>query len=218
MPSNIIAVNLVLAGHFSGETVVLGGQQFTDGVLSLQGEAQEIEGLIKYLGKNYQAYPEGSEQLKEIQKQLGEDSNGGSQDNGTVQETGEQPSSGVRQDGAESASVPDLLGGTDDGDTGGGSGSIPEGDGHEDTGLHREEENGRDNPNIVDSHQPNLKLQKVVLALDPDNDAHWSEEGLPAMAAIEQAMESTGILRAEVEASAPGHNREEAAKFSTEDL
>jgi hypothetical protein len=48
------------------------------------------------------------------------------------------------------------------------------------------------------------------MALDPENDKHWTETGLPAMAAIEQAAKSTGIIRSEVEEAAPGHNREAA--------
>ena len=67
-----------------------------------------------------------------------------------------------------------------------------------------------------------MALTQIVMALDPENDKHWTEGGLPAMAAVEMAMKSTGILRLEVEEAAPGYTREtareEAKKFSVEDL
>ena len=221
MPSDIVDLTLILVGGYRGKTVILGGQQFTDGKLRLQGERQALAGLIMYLGKAYQAFPRDSEQFKNMQKICGEEEYGTSKDIGSVQETGKPTESGVRQDGSESAPVHDLLGEANDGDNGGTERGVSNGDGHENTGLHREETDGRDNENEV-IHPPapflNAKLTQVVMALDHNNDKHWTEAGLPAMAAIEQAMESTGILRSEVEAAAPDHNREEAAKFSTSDL
>jgi len=231
MPSDILDVTLVLAGGLDGKTCVLAGYQFTDGKLRLQGERGSLDGLIRYLGKSYQAFPENSQEHLALVKHCQEEekANGSGKDNGSVQGTGEQVESGVRQDGAGPSEVQaDVLGAPDDGAIGGQEGDIPIGDGHEDAGVHREDEAGRDNEEFVitETHDPvtptvatsNVKLTNIVMALDPENDKHWTEAGLPAMAAIEQAAKSTGIIRSEVEDAAPDHNREAAYKLLAAEL
>jgi hypothetical protein len=56
----------------------------------------------------------------------------------------------------------------------------------------------------------NEKLRRAVMSLDPQNDAHWTAAGEPAMKAVEAAYGSTGITRDDIKAAAPGYNRKAA--------
>jgi hypothetical protein len=46
--------------------------------------------------------------------------------------------------------------------------------------------------------------------MDPDVDEHWTQAGLPAMMAVEQALGKGGFTRKDLEASEPGWNRDKA--------
>lgn len=59
-------VTLVLAGAFAGKTVNLQGNQFVKGKLTLHGTTAELSGIMRYLQRCYQAYPEGAEELEGV--------------------------------------------------------------------------------------------------------------------------------------------------------
>ena len=89
--------------------------------------------------------------------------------------------------------------GADDGAGAGGAetgsaGSVPDGDGREDS---------RDDWNKENDN----RLLKAVKSLDPKNDEHWTSHGTPAVAAVEQAFGKAGVKRADVERVAPGYTR-----------
>lgn len=50
------------------------------------------------------------------------------------------------------------------------------------------------------------RIRAAVMMLDPDDDSHWTSDGLPAMKAVE-AMLGQNISRADVEAAAPEAKR-----------
>lgn len=54
------------------------------------------------------------------------------------------------------------------------------------------------------------KIADAVRKLDPEDDDHWTDAGLPAMAAIEALVGTKSIVRADVEAAAPGWDRDKA--------
>lgn len=60
--------NLILTGAYTGKTVELNNSQFVDGVLGMHGTQEAVQGLIKYMGRSYQAYLEGSDELAEAQE------------------------------------------------------------------------------------------------------------------------------------------------------
>lgn len=60
--------NLVLTGAYAGKTVELNGYNFTNGVLAMFGAPETVEGVIRYMGKSYQAYLEGSDELEIAQE------------------------------------------------------------------------------------------------------------------------------------------------------
>ena len=56
----------------------------------------------------------------------------------------------------------------------------------------------------------NAKLQRAVMGLDPADDAAWTKDGKPAINAVTAAYGATDVTRADVEAVAPGFNRDKA--------
>lgn len=56
-------ITLFLAGPYAGQTVRLQGYLFRNGRLFLDGEEKALEGIVRYLGRCFQAYPEHSAQL-----------------------------------------------------------------------------------------------------------------------------------------------------------
>lgn len=57
------------------------------------------------------------------------------------------------------------------------------------------------------------KLEKALAKLDPENDDHWTKDGLPALAAVESFYGSAGVKRADVTAAAPALRRNNAPKL-----
>ena len=56
---------LILTGGRKGKTCVLGRQfKFQDGIMHLSGSTPDVEAMTLYLGRCYEAYPEGSVELE----------------------------------------------------------------------------------------------------------------------------------------------------------
>lgn len=58
--------------------------------------------------------------------------------------------------------------------------------------------------------ETNDKLVEAVMALDPMNDEHWTMDGKPRMDAVEATYGSADIKRADIDAAAPGYDRNAA--------
>ncbi len=193
--STIIQTTFVLTGPLAGRTIRLGSQPypFDNGRLTITAPAEEVALHARFLERNWQAYPEGHPALKEVfngQRDLQE----GHQPDGQPPVHGDvQPNGGWTEAGQQG---PDKGTGAAE-NTSGGSGSVPSGDG--------QPEGVREPVAEV-----NTKLQRAVLGLDPADDAHWTKDGKPAMTAVEKLYGATDITRADVEAVAPGFNREQA--------
>lgn len=63
-----------------------------------------------------------------------------------------------------------------------------------------------DDPDEDDADE--TSIGDVLEQLDPANDDHWTEAGLPAMAVVEKLL-GRNVSRADVEAAAPGFKRPE---------
>jgi hypothetical protein len=63
---------------------------------------------------------------------------------------------------------------------------------------------------LPDGDGYNEKLRRAVLALNPEEDSHWTSEGKPAISALEAVYGSSGFTRADVNAAAPGYTRKVA--------
>lgn len=179
---SIVTRKLILTGGRAGKTVLLGKMyRFVDGVLVLRDSASNVEALAHYLAVNYAAYPEGSDELEAIN---------GQHDLPKAEEPdSEHPVLGGVQPGGEGASTeeaPDVepADGAVEGEA---DGPVPDGDGHEDSGLHR--------------------LQEALDQLDVMEDDHWIADGRPAVTAVEHFL-GYKTTRAAIEAVAPDFNRE----------
>lgn len=182
-----MAVKLTLHGHFKGRNITLAGVKFRDGVATLEGDAAQNEGMIKYLGLCYQAFPEGHEVPEETTEPTEPDDD---------TDTGSEPKFEVGQ----KIQVP------------GEDGELPE-----DGGWHIVADHNEDGTPILEPteapEEPEVdeKLIAALKKLDPKNDDHWVKDGRPAMAAVEELYGSAGITREDVETAIPGYDRKVAA-------
>ncbi len=187
--SNSISITFVLRGAYAGQTVTLGKKfSFVEGRCTLHGDPTTLALWARSLERNWSAFPENDSRLKEsfdVKRDL--------------------PANEGRSDGA-----PSVL-----------SDSEPDGQGAEaGTALAVGEEPAGPEAGEAERGAETLggsaesltdeKLKRAVLSLDPNNNAHWVANGKPAMAAVEAAYGSAGITRADVDAAAPGYNRDAA--------
>lgn len=188
--SAVVTVTFVLTGAYAGRTITLGSlpYPFKEGKLSLTGPAEEVALHARFMERNWQAFPEGHERLKEPENGQREIQSGAQQPNGQADLHGDGEPGG-------SGAGPGVAGPVDGGSAGGGEAGNP-----------GAEAVRGDGP----APELNTKLQKAVMDLDPADDSHWTKEGKPAITAVEKLYGSAGITRADVEAVAPGFKRKAA--------
>lgn len=216
-------VKMVLTGPYSGRDCVLNGHRFEKGVCTLQGDPTALQSVITYLGRSYQAYPEGSEELEQARKRDRENKasrrkkkDGSRNEVQSSAERGQaEPVSGDSgEEHGPSSEEGGVHDGADDDSDAGQAELSPDGDGHEDARV-SDESPQESQP----QRRPvNEKLRQVVVNLDPEVDDHWTGAGKPAMAAVEEAYGETGITRADVEAAAPGWNRDKAQQEALQNI
>ncbi|KKL22878.1 hypothetical protein LCGC14_2431000 [marine sediment metagenome] len=127
-------IRFVMAGAHAGKTIKLGKYQFVDGVYEYTGTPGGSGGAARYLRKSYQAFPEGSIELKIAQEryqELLEETSDGKCD--SEESSQPDPTESVSSDvsssnGWNSEEDPTDDGGSDDAETGD-SGFQSEGDG-----------------------------------------------------------------------------------------
>jgi hypothetical protein len=181
-----------LTGAHAGKTIRLGKYQFTDGKCELSCPAHEMALHARSLERNWSAYPEGHPILTK-------------QDNGNG--TGEVPPGSTVTTGDANVQGDVQQDGSAAGEAAAGSGD----DADAASGTAGDQAAGADGPEA--SVTPvNTKLQKAVMSLDPNNDEHWTQDGKPAISAVQTAYGSADVTRADVTAVAPDFNRATAAK------
>lgn len=195
-------IDVVLTGFHAGKSIELAGKSFVGGRYTVQGNAVEVETQLRYLARTYQAFPVGSAELEAAQKR--DEAHGiqhhapkGEQQSGAERlRAGEfRPAGQVQETGAVPGTGPG--GSASDGDSGVRSG----GSGHEHSGLQPEQV---------------AALRILLRKLDPKNDAHWTEEGLPSVEVVSQAAADQSIDRATINAVAPGFTRERAVELAAQ--
>lgn len=197
-------VTLKLHGHYAGKTIELGGVKFTDGIVKLFGPTPDIEGLETYLGRSYQAFPVEEEKKDNGTSKDETTSRQGNSESvsGELQPTG----AGLEEEGSDEGA------GTDDSDSNG-SGSLPSGNGHEDSRVSEAKE--RFEQTNSNKTEP-VKLIETLKQLDPKNNDQWTSLGLPRMDAVCKLYGSEGLTRRDIEAVWPEFNRELAEKENAE--
>lgn len=187
---------LILTGCRAGTTCVLRKMRFVNGELTLSGADNEVESLTKYMGRSYQAFPQGSPELAHYQRLDREAANGASKTDagpGPTDQVGKVPSA-VQPTGAGSTpAAADNVGGAAETQPGS-TEQRPSGDGQQGAGP---------------DSDPGSKhtLQQVILQLDPTNDELWTAQGYPRCDAVAAACGREDITRKDVEGAAPGFMR-----------
>lgn len=216
-------------GPNAGKSGEFGGHYFREGVLFMQESAEVLEHVTRKLSR-YGAFPRGSDEyeaamLREsLEKEAEADGNHDTPD--PVEGGGEtdkvQGGDGSAGEGTGETPTVDVPG-SDDSEAGS-ERVVSEGDGHQDpelSGDERKDVEGQESPeeaadaSVVDETPVaavNEKMKKVVLSLDPDVEEHWTPEGAPAMAAIEEAY-GADFAREDINNAVPEWNREKAREL-----
>jgi len=218
---------LVLTGPYVGQTKFLNGYWYVDGVLDITDTPENMEGLILYMGKSYQAFLEGSDEHKAAQQrdaiyceeELAKEAENGERDTHgtdrpehTVQGSDNSLEGKVQPAGRGSAEVPPVDGASTADNPTGTEGSISSGDGHENTGLSDTETGSGGIVEPTGTVDP--LLEKAILSLDPSVKEHWIADGRPAMAAVEASFGSADVTRRDVEAAVPDWNRDKSQEIA----
>lgn len=190
----IITRRLTLVGAHEGKTIVLKAgtkeYEFTDGHMEVTGPSGDVDNLTKYLQRCYQAFPDPSRELDEARARNKEEADAD------------------EADADEAAQGDEHPGGTDDAE--GGAGAEPAQQPEPDNGGGAAEpEAGEAGAGDADGDGQS-PIVAALNRLDPADDEHWTADGKPKMAALEVLMGRADITRAQVDAAAPGFNREAA--------
>ncbi len=207
-----------LFGAHAGTTVELSGTYFQDGLATVADTPENLGHLERAL-TYYRAYSEGSAEYdagvieeQENGNRSKTDEDGGSGDSKRVLGEHDPSSKGPADVPPTQRDDPSTTETRDEGPS-------THGSGHEDSGLaeqppegdqgngapHSVEDRPHPDPNALDI---DWKLVKIVEALDPANKDHWTQAGLPAIAAIEQAYGSGEVTRSLVTKAKPDWCRE----------
>lgn len=178
--SDSMSVTLVLTGGRAGMTCTLGKHHFVDGKCVAKSQSRAIGSVVRYMGRTYQAYPLGSEELAKAQEALNGQADADPRDGGGKADA---VPGGVHQDGPAEEGAAD---GTGDDDGGG------------DPAEHRPERDG-----LRDS-----RIREALTKLDHANDEHWTNGGKPAIHVVSQII-NDNVSRAEIDALAPDFKRKE---------
>lgn len=177
------AQTLVLVGAYAGMTgpLALGLTEynFTDGEIKLEGSDQDVDALTRALGLNFQALPKGSPELDAKLKEI--------EDGREVHEGGDLgngPADIQGGAGQDTTIATDPVNGGADGAAQ--AGEAGAGDATRDGSR---------------------AIVEALSKLAPADDAAWTADGKPKMAALEALLGRTDITRAQVEAAAPGFTR-----------
>lgn len=207
-----------LFGGRKGQTCVINGHKFINGIYRTVLTPYAAAPLVKVLSF-YGACLKGS---PEYDQALAKEQGHGPDEVHKVAQPGPpvQLSSGVRQDGAGSSSLPTDGGPGSVADSTGDTGTDASGDGHEDSGLPKFEDPESWKQPTEPASLGNEEIRKAILSLDPENQDHWvrtgAAAGKPKLNAVETAYGKAGLTREDLEAALPDWNRDKAIQAMLE--
>lgn len=211
----------VLVGSLEGSTINLGGHQFIDGVFTLEGPEPHIAPSVEesnlkavYLGKSYQAFREGSPEHTEAVKRLKNNKSPEGELDVAERERQDQvnnfqpPVEPVVVESSATIETTVTEKATDDAsvDT-----VVTETVTTETVVTETPAAEAEAAP-TQSTRQKQGALRSALLKLDPKDAAHWTDNGLPSVAAVRQFAGDDTISRAAIQELAPKMTREEAAK------
>jgi len=212
-------VRVFTTGRYQGKSVVLGGHRFDQGVATFVGTEDQLQPVLRKLARGWQAYPEGSAELRALYQH---GSGGGHGERGDVQaaqgKRNSEPVLGDGQSGQQGAEEQAGSAGVGYAQADARQGRVLSGgDGHGDAGLPEQHSNGSEGrPDSSESVNP--QLARVVRNLDPDNDQHWTKSGKPSLAAVTEGYGSGDVTRSDINRAAPGWDRDTARQKALEDI
>lgn len=199
-----VSTVVVLTGPYTGHTTIINGVQFVNGKAEVHGPREQVEGLLHYLGKYYEAFEEGSARLAELQLRDQHGIRGEISENSHIFADLARVRIEPREEFERSEETPAVVhepkpevAGVRNGD------SDPTWDRHGHSRLVSKEK--------VDDFI--ARLVRGLKQLDPDDDSLWTKQGLPQMGAVAKAANiAVGypLKRSELDAAYPGFNRNEA--------
>ncbi len=211
--TQLLRYEFILFGPRKNQTIMINGHPFDKGVCKMVLDGTAAGTVMRGLSY-YGAYAKGTPAYDEAM----EAENGIP---GPIQAGLEQaPKQEVRDfDGPTGNPAAEESPPVSEGPVGDDAGhrDSPSGDGHEDAGVHKfENEGDRVWPGEPQS-AVNEAVKTAVLALDPQNDNHWTKAGIPALLAVEESMGRAGATRQDVVDAVPGWDRDAARTARTPD-
>ena len=214
--SSVMQFEFRLFGPRKGQTMMLNGHPFINGVCTLVQSSDNM-GTAARVFSFYRAYARGTPEYDAAMAQEEAETNGADKVSEASLE-GVDPAvpASVQSNGAgpsEGEAVPRG----DDAGPGGADSASPDasGDGHEHSGVPLFPEDA-DYRAEEPSSSVNEGIKAAVLKLDPDVDSHWvmtgAHKGKPKLQAVEDAYGKNNLDRQDVEAAMPGYNRDAASE------
>ncbi len=214
--SSVMQFEFRLFGPRKGQTMMLNGHPFINGVCTLVQSSDNM-GTAARVFSFYRAYARGTPEYDAAMAQEEAETNGADKVSEASLE-GVDPAvpASVQSNGAgpsEGEAVPRG----DDAGPGGADSASPDasGHGHEHSGVPLFPEDA-DYRAEEPSSSVNEGIKAAVLKLDPDVDSHWvmtgAHKGKPKLQAVEDAYGKNNLDRQDVEAAMPGYNRDAASE------
>lgn len=207
-----------LFGPRAGQTAVINGHKFVNGIYRVVLSPVQVVPLMKVLGA-YGAYAVGTADYEKAVKEaeangadeVSEGSRSGDPEEvpGAGGSDGSGPAEAEADDGAGAVTAEGVSEGHDS-----------TGDGHEHARIPKFEESADQpepsEPEAVGSDE----VATAMMKLDPSNDDHWvmtgAHKGKPKLLAVEEAYGRSGLTRQDLEAALPGWDRDKALEAALE--
>lgn len=215
--SGIMRFDFRLFGPRKGQTMVINGHHFVNGICTLVQSSDNMGYAAKVLA-GYQAYARGTVEYDEaLFREEAEDGTSDT-DEDAGQRIDEEISSNVQSDGRRPSESEAVRRADDVGSEGTDGSSIgSDRGGHEDTRVPQFPEDDGYRPTEPAS-SIDRNLAAAVRKLDPENDSHWvmtgAHKGKPKLLAVEQTFGRSGLTRQDVEAALPGYTRDQAVDYA----
>ncbi len=213
--SGIMQFEFRLFGPRKGQTMVLNGHSFVNGICTLVQSSNNM-GTAARVFSFYRAYARGTPEYDAAMAE--EEAENGANEVSEASLEGIDPpvQAGVQSDGGGPAEEPPVRSGDDVDASGSGStgGGAP-GGGREHSGVPKFPED-KDYRAEEPASEVNAEVANAVRKLDPDVDNHWvmtgAHKGQPKLQAVEDAYGKAGLTRQDIEAAMPGYNRDAASE------
>lgn len=192
-------MKFVLTGFYAGKTMKINHVDFVNGEAVVKGDIAKLGGLISYLA-TFNAFLVGSDELAAAQQR---DRINKGETNGTDTildgQAGEVPSGAPANESGSGTGSGQGATGTEANGTGSGS----EGDGVQGGSQGQAKAEQTPDANV-------LKIIDALKSLDPTNDDHWTDAGLPLVGVVATASGVVNVTRKDISAALPGWTREVA--------